>query len=75
MIKEFNYKKLGNNIRTAREAINMTQEVLATSCNMHPSRIGYIERGQKEPSLRLLNKISVIVGISVESLVKGCGAI
>ena len=74
MIKEFNYKKLGNNIRTAREAINMTQEVLATSCNMHPSRICYIERGQKEPSLRL-NKISVIVGISVESLVKGCGAI
>ena len=74
-MKDFNFKKLGSRIESTRKSLKLTQEEVATSCCVHPSRIGYIERGQKEPSLRLLNKIASVLGVSIEKLVEGCGAI
>ncbi len=49
---------IGRRIRRARLAQGMTQESLSEICGVNASYIGQIERGEKQPSLRILSAIA-----------------
>ena len=51
-------KIIGNNIRELRKGCGLSQEAFAEKINLHPSFVGLLERGVKNPSLETLLKIS-----------------
>lgn len=53
-----NINEFGARLRSIRQQRNLSQEELAFQCNMQASHIGQIERGQKNPTLDTLIKIS-----------------
>ncbi|MBE6713742.1 MAG: helix-turn-helix transcriptional regulator [Ruminococcaceae bacterium] len=67
-MREIDYKALGERIRAARRAKNMTQETLGEICSLSAAHIGHIERGTRIPSLDTLYKISLALSVSVDHL-------
>jgi transcriptional regulator with XRE-family HTH domain len=61
-------KKVGNNIRLYRLKLHISQEDLATKCNLDRSFMGSIERGEKNVSLLKLRKIAKTLGIELTTL-------
>jgi len=59
---------LGQNIRRYRQTKGMTQERLAEIVDVSGSYIGYLERGEKNPSLNLLFKIADTLEIEPATL-------
>lgn len=55
---------MGCNLRHFREAKGLTQMELAGLVNVSGSYIGYIERGKQNPSMKLIEKICDILGIT-----------
>lgn len=55
---------VGSNIRIYRQAKKLTQEKLAEEIDVSSSYIGYLERGQKSPSLELLEKMAKALDIT-----------
>lgn len=49
--------ELGHRIRKYRKGKGYTQEELSSKCNLHPTYIGQIERGEKNPSIESIYKI------------------
>jgi transcriptional regulator with XRE-family HTH domain len=64
------YKKIGKKIRDLRKARDWTQEELAENSGLHPTYIGGIERGERNPTLGSLYKISSAFGISLSNILK-----
>ena len=62
-------KKVGLNIRKAREKKGWSQEQLAFEANLHRAYIGQIERGEKNIGLKNLEKIAKTLNISVKKLI------
>lgn len=54
---------LGTNIRLYRQQKGLTQESLAEKLDVSSSYIGYVERGQKSPSLQLMERISEVLEV------------
>lgn len=54
---------VGKNIRFFRRARGITQEMLAEKADISGSYVGYLERGEKLPSLELLAKIAAILQV------------
>ena len=50
--------KLGVRIRTLRKAAGLTQEQLAEVADISVNFIGYVERGQRAPSIQTLERIA-----------------
>ena len=64
MNKEF----IGKKIKEYRKINKFTQETLGEKAGFHYSYIGQVERGEKEPSLKALNKIADALGVGVDKL-------
>lgn len=62
------YKKLGDKIQRLRKNIGLTQEELAEKLNISRTHVGHIEQGRKNPSLKLLNKLSKVLRVKVGDL-------
>ncbi|MNW38757.1 anaerobic benzoate catabolism transcriptional regulator [compost metagenome] len=58
MRKLKNIEIIGENIRILRLKNGLSQEQLALLSNMNTSYIGQIERGEKNPTIRTLEKIA-----------------
>ncbi len=54
---------VGANIRYYRRLNNLTQEELAERVDVSSPYIGYLERGQKSPSLELLIRLAAALNI------------
>lgn len=52
------YIKLGENIRKFRKLKDFSQDNLAYESGVNRAYIGYIERAEKKPSIRTVNKIA-----------------
>ncbi|TGT82239.1 MULTISPECIES: helix-turn-helix domain-containing protein [unclassified Mesorhizobium] len=52
----------GANVRRVRQERGMTLESLATEAGLAYSYMGGIERGQKNPSLNVVEKIAKVLG-------------
>jgi len=63
-------KSIGKKLREKRLSKNLSQELLATDCNIPKSQIGRIERGEINTTVGTLFKICKVLGIEVSELVK-----
>lgn len=52
-------KKIGQRLKTIRLSKNLTQEQLAELSNLHRTYIGSVERGERNITVKNLNKILV----------------
>lgn len=66
--KELFLRNVGNNIRVARKAKNLSQEELAFKINSARNFIGCIERGEKAPTVYVLYKIAAVLNVPIDNL-------
>ncbi len=62
---------IGKRISKRRRHLNYSQEFLGELVGLHRNYIGYIERGEKRPSVESLYKITKALSITLEWLFKG----
>ena len=56
---------LGHRLRSAREALGLSQETVAARARLNTSYLSQIERAKKAPSLDVLFKIASAVNLSL----------
>lgn len=61
---------LGLRIRFYRKQRKLSQEQLAELCDLHPSYIGQIERGEKNISVEILHRLSLGLEIPMKDLLQ-----
>lgn len=61
-------KKIGKNLRKIREKKEITQEQLALDAGLNRAYIGYIERGERNPSTETLVKLAKALKVSPKDL-------
>lgn len=72
MAKIPKYRKvLGENIRTHRRNVGLSQEKLAEKSDLHRNYIGDIERGEENVSVDTLIRIATSLNVSLSDLVRG----
>jgi len=61
-------KRFGLTIRTLRKAKGLTQEMLGEKTGLHNTYIGAIERGERNPSLKCIEKIAKAFRVNIHEL-------
>lgn len=61
-------KKLGQRIRLLRQARNWSILELALNADINPNYLGDLENGRRNPTLKVLHKISSALYISLSTL-------
>lgn len=62
------HKKLGIRIKELRKQLGLTQEDLAFAVGVDRSYMGFVERGEKNPTLSKLTKIAKSLKTSLSNL-------
>ncbi|UCS93867.1 helix-turn-helix domain-containing protein [Echinicola marina] len=62
--------EIGNSIRERRKMLDITQPDLAEMAQISINTLYKIERGEANPSVRVLNKIANILGLEISIAVK-----
>lgn len=70
-MKRVSEKIPGGRIRKVRLDSGMTLKELAVAVNMTSNHLSMVERGEKKPSPRLLEKVAAVTGVSLEWLRDG----
>lgn len=65
------FRDIGKKIRQIRRKQNLTQEELGEKANLHYSYIGQMERGDKIPSLKTLNRIAKALNVGLDYILEG----
>jgi transcriptional regulator with XRE-family HTH domain len=73
MTEEELRRALGATIRAHREATAMSQEAFADSIKMHRAYYSSIERGEKNPTIQTLKRVTEGLGVLVVDLLKDTG--
>lgn len=60
--------KIGQTIRKIRQEQNLSQEALARKAGIDRTYMGGIERGERNTTIHILEKISKALGMSIERL-------
>lgn len=60
--------KFGDAVSAARRARNWSQDVLAERVDVSKNHVGYIERGERMPSLDVAVRLAKILGLSLDSV-------
>ncbi|WP_077624308.1 helix-turn-helix domain-containing protein [Sediminibacillus massiliensis] len=68
-------KSVGERLRTIRKSNGLSQEKLAHLSNLHPTYIGQLERGEKNPTIDTIEKVSDALGITLGELFWFDGAV
>jgi len=61
-------EKIGKRIAELRKEKGLTQEQLAVKINMDRTFVGYLEKGDRNPSVETANKIAGALGVKVKEL-------
>lgn len=61
-------KTVGKNLREKRLSKKISQKLLAIDCDLQPSQIGRIERGEINTSIGMLFKICNVLKIDITEL-------
>lgn len=64
-------QQLSTNVRAIRAERGLTQEQVADAGGLALSDVGRIERGQRDPGVRVLARLARGLGISVADLLDG----
>ena len=67
-------QELGMRIRYLREQRKMTLEDLSFDAEMNKNYLSDLERGNRNPTVKVLARIATALGISLELLFKGISA-
>ncbi len=62
------HQKIAEKIRKIRKERNMSQEELAFKAGLNRAYVGYIERGERKPSIDTLSKIAKVLKVKVSQL-------
>lgn len=62
---------LGREIRRHRKALGLSQEVLAERAGLHRNYVGFLERGERNPSATTLFVLARALEVRVADLVAG----
>lgn len=62
--------ELGMRIRYYRKEKHITQEKLAEVCNLHPTYIGQLERGEKNATVESIYRIAKGLNIPISKLLE-----
>jgi transcriptional regulator with XRE-family HTH domain len=62
--------KFGKVLKELRLKKGLTQEELATDCNLDRTYISLLERGERQPTISTLFKIADALGVSASSIIK-----
>ena len=62
-------RRLGENIRTQRKQIGLSQEKLAEKAELHPVYVGRVERGEENVSIDSLMRIAKALKATIHDLV------
>lgn len=60
--------RFGRQLRAVREAVGVSQEELAAQAGLHRTYVGLIERGERNVSLRTIEKLAVALGVEMSEL-------
>jgi transcriptional regulator with XRE-family HTH domain len=63
--------ELGERVRSARLRLGLSQEDLGELSGLHRTYIGHLERGEVNPSLLNILKVSAALEIDASDLVRG----
>lgn len=63
-------KEIGKQIKERRDTLDITQPVLAEMANISINTLYKIETGQANPTLKVLNKITEILGMEIKMTIK-----
>lgn len=61
-------KRFGKIVRTRRRALDMSQEELGEKAELNRGYISDIERGVRNPSLEVIERISISLGMELGEL-------
>lgn len=64
-------ERFAANLRQAREAAGISQEELASRCEVHRTEISLLERGGREPRLGTMVKLASALATTPEALCAG----
>lgn len=64
-------KQLGMRVRYLREQKKMTLEDLSFEANVNKNYLSDLERGNRNPTVKILERIALALEISLEELFKG----
>lgn len=67
--QHYDFKSLGQAIKSARIAAGMTREQLGSKLNLAPRYIVSIENEGQHPSLQVLNELVTLFNISVDQFI------
>jgi transcriptional regulator with XRE-family HTH domain len=59
------------NLRRARQAAGISQEELASRCELHRTEVSLLERGGREPRLGTMVKLCTALGTTPDELCAG----
>lgn len=63
-------RRVGRNVRHFREELGLTQEALAFDCALHRTYISGVERGIRNPTILVLEKIAKALQIPASKLLE-----
>lgn len=67
-------RQIGRNVQGIRKAAGLSQEDLAFECGLHRTYISGVERGIRNPTVVVLDKIAKALKVPATDLVEGLGA-
>lgn len=66
-------EEFGKRVKYLRSMKKITQEELAYRCDLNKNYLGDIERGKRNPTLFVIEKIAKGLNITLEELFRGLG--
>lgn len=68
VIKSKTHQQIAINIRRLRKMKKITQERLALEADLNRAYVGYIERGERKPSVETLAKLAKVLEVPLYKL-------
>jgi len=62
-------KQIGERVQRLRKEKGLTQEQLADKVRVSSTYIGFIEQGQRNPSINTADKIARVLGVKTKDLI------
>jgi transcriptional regulator with XRE-family HTH domain len=62
--------RIGLNVQRLRRGKELSQEELASRAEVHQTYLSGVERGRRNPSVLVLERIAKALGVDVEDLLK-----
>lgn len=63
-------KRVGENVRRLREKRGVSQEELADNAGLHRTYVSGVERGVRNPTIIVLERLAIALGVEVSALTK-----